>query len=146
MNYLSYQHAIILICHYMMSGSGDTTDARSGVRAGSGLPTSSAERYVDLDDSAFEYKMNHKNRGVAVIINNDSFYPETQMSDRTGSSVDRDKLHTALSFVGFKDIIVENNLTARKMVDLMKQGISLFITYHTILHSFFIYVFEYKTV
>ncbi|KAF6022797.1 CASP7 [Bugula neritina] len=105
-------------------GQGDTPDARPVTGKGAAkpaLPLTVLERYADLGDEEFEYNMKHKSRGVAVIINNDKFDTQLQMNDRPGSSVDRDKLAGTLQFIGFKDIIVHNNLTSRKMVDVLKE-------------------------
>jgi len=83
-------------------------------------PTYALEDYNDLEDHHFEYHMKHKERGVAIIINNEEFESRTGMGSRTGSSVDRDNLQKVLKFVGFKDIRVKNNLRQKDMINLMQ--------------------------
>ena len=63
-----------------------------------------------------------RERGVAIIINNEEFESRTGMGSRTGSSVDRDNLQKVLKFVGFKDIRVKNNLKQKDMIRLMEDG------------------------
>lgn len=45
------------------------------------------------------------------------------MGERTGSSVDRDNLKAALTFVGFREIYVQNNLGGKDMVTIMEEGL-----------------------
>lgn len=65
------------------------------------------------------YLMTHSQRGVAVIINNEEFEPKLELSKRTGSSKDEEALQKTFNFLGFKEIITEKNLTAKKMSDLL---------------------------
>ncbi|XP_067928115.1 caspase-7-like [Watersipora subatra] len=81
-----------------------------------------AESYSTLEDEDFEYHMRHKSRGIAIIINNEKFAPETKMSARSGSDVDRNNLEEALKYVGFKEIHVYDNLTSNKMLSLMTEA------------------------
>lgn len=63
-----------------------------------------------------------RERGVAIIINNDEFSDISGLDPRTGSSVDRDRLFRVLKFVGFKDIRIRNNMRMNDMRLLMKKG------------------------
>ena len=71
----------------------------------------------------------YRSRGIAIIINNDTFSPSSGMSARAGSSVDRDNLIRSLKYVGFEELVVRDNLPAHKMSELMKDGMYVLYSY-----------------
>ncbi|ESO89044.1 hypothetical protein LOTGIDRAFT_106792 [Lottia gigantea] len=67
-----------------------------------------------------EYAMNKPNRGVAIIINNVSFHPSTQMGERTGSDKDHKALKQRFKELEF-DVREFKNLKRDDMESLMKK-------------------------
>ena len=59
--------------------------------------------------------MEHKERGIAIIINNVNFHKRTQMSTRSGSDVDNRNMYELLSTMGFAEIRTFRDLTVEKM-------------------------------
>ena len=73
------------------------------------------------DASCFSdrYNMDHKDRGIAIIINNVNFHKRTQMSTRSGSDVDTRNMYELLSAMGFAEIRTFRDLTVGKMKQQM---------------------------
>ena len=67
------------------------------------------------------YRMDHPNRGLAVIINNKDFLPHTNMGTRTGTDQDKINITNRLRILGFSTE-PRDNLTIEEMKDLMKKG------------------------
>ena len=63
--------------------------------------------------------MSHKNRGVAVIINNQKF---KKLNERQGSEMDTDNLQSMFRNLGFLEerIFEHKNVTAEGMLNAMK--------------------------
>lgn len=68
-----------------------------------------------------KYKMDYKNRGKALIINNRTFDRRLNLGERTGTDVDAVALHQRFSEMGFEADVVDN-LTAKDMVQVLYKG------------------------
>lgn len=68
----------------------------------------------------YYYKMNHKNRGIALIFNQEIFY-DFNMSPRKGTNVDRDRLQKTFAGLGF-DVQVYDNRTEIEIKHILKTG------------------------
>lgn len=77
----------------------------------------------------YYYKMNHKNRGIALIFNHETFY-DFNMPPRKGTNVDRDRLHQTFSGLGF-DVHVHDNRTEIEIRNILQNGKNLHNFYHT---------------
>jgi len=64
------------------------------------------------------YDMNHKRRGLFIIINNKTFDPLTGMGVRTGTDVDAANLATTFKWLGF-DVQLFHDQRAAQMLDVM---------------------------
>ncbi|NWU23009.1 CASP6 protein, partial [Dyaphorophyia castanea] len=53
-------------------------------------------------DPAEEYKMNHQRRGVALIFNHERFSWRLKLTDRHGTTADRNNLQRSLTDLGFE--------------------------------------------
>lgn len=79
-----------------------TTDGRGG-------PTfSSAMNSVKALDPAEEYKMDHKQKSLALIFNQELFGWKQNKMNRKGSSVDRENLRTRLEALKFEVKLFDN--------------------------------------
>ncbi|XP_013411651.1 caspase-3 [Lingula anatina] len=67
-----------------------------------------------MDQTNWEYDFSNKSRGVAIIINNETFENDAE-KNRDGSRRDEKSLYQAFKTLGFKDIRVLRNLTASAM-------------------------------
>ncbi|ESO89043.1 hypothetical protein LOTGIDRAFT_209997 [Lottia gigantea] len=65
-----------------------------------------------------EYAMKTENRGIAIIINNVLFDPETEMDERKGGEVDQEALKQRFTELEF-DVREYRDLTVAKMEKLM---------------------------
>lgn len=67
----------------------------------------------------FEYDMNHKNRGIAMIFNHEHFDGNKR---RLGTDKDRDRLKVSLERFGF-DVKVYNDLSLDKIGGELHEGL-----------------------
>ena len=70
---------------------------KSGQSVASSSEASSSESFLS-DES---YQMNHGRRGLALIFNHFRFDAKLNLSDRSGTEVDKDKLKLSLFRLGF---------------------------------------------
>lgn len=68
----------------------------------------------------YYYKMNHKNRGLALIFNHETFY-SFDMPTRKGTSVDRDRLKRTFTDLGF-EVRVYDNLKEAEIRTTLENG------------------------
>ena len=68
----------------------------------------------------FEYRMNHKYRGIAIIINNKRFHNHLEMPTRSGTDKDAVGLEKTFHKLGF-DVQLEHNLTAYEMQNVLNK-------------------------
>ena len=66
------------------------------------------------------YKIDHNNRGYAVIINNKSFDPKVGLGPRNGTDVDASALANRFAELGF-DVEIEDDVTTEEMLQIMKK-------------------------
>lgn len=92
---------------------------RSRVRERDVYPRVELPRY-DLD---FEYVMNHKRRGFAVIFNHHRF-EDNRLSVRTGTDVDSNRLESALKNLRF-DVKVCNDFRLQSILTCLRKGKNL---------------------
>jgi caspase 7 len=71
------------------------------------------------DHGQHRYKMNHPNRGCAVIINNKDF---ATMPVRTGTDKDANAMYKLLDTLRFERILKYDNLTASNMEKKLKEA------------------------
>ncbi|KAB5555601.1 hypothetical protein PHYPO_G00036040 [Pangasianodon hypophthalmus] len=67
-----------------------------------------------------QYKMNHKQVGKCIIINNKNFNHETGMSVRNGTDRDAGELFKCFKNLGF-DVVIYNDQTCDKMKGILKK-------------------------
>nr|CAD7408142.1 unnamed protein product [Timema cristinae] len=77
-------------------------------------------------NSAF-YSMNHKNRGVAIILNHEIFEIKT-LKDRSGTKVDCEKLSSTLQGLGF-NVFPYHNLRLKDINKVIEEGDTCFILF-----------------
>jgi len=65
--------------------------------------------------------MDHRERGQLIIINNETFQPDTQLKTRRGTDIDAASLDTDFRQLGFK-VQLFHNQTANQMRQLMTNG------------------------
>lgn len=68
----------------------------------------------------YYYKMNHKNRGIALIFNHETFH-SFNMPIRKGTSVDRERLKQTFAGLGF-DVRVYDNRTEAEIRTILENG------------------------
>ena len=68
----------------------------------------------DIDKHSSIYSMTHSKRGIALIINNEKFDPQTKLDDRSGSDSDVKQLKKVLEKLLF-DVIIRKNQTVQQM-------------------------------
>jgi len=73
------------------------------------------------DQSMYRYRMDHRERGQLIIINNKTFQRQTRMEERSGTDVDAESLRADFTQLGF-NVRVEHNQTAKQMENLMVDG------------------------
>ncbi|XP_067672187.1 caspase-7-like [Haliotis asinina] len=71
-------------------------------------------------DGSDEYDFSYPKRGLAVIINNENFDPESKLSDREGSGVDASNLTGMFRRLGFK-VVLHENLKGEEMVHILQK-------------------------
>ena len=59
--------------------------------------------------------------GIAIIINNTKFSPETRQDDRKGADNDAQNMHDTFKFLGF-DVKSFKNLTTTEMLKELQTG------------------------
>jgi len=69
----------------------------------------------------YRYRMDHRERGRFIIINNKNFHPRTEMKLRTGTDKDAANLQVDFMQMGF-DVKLHNDQTADQMLQLMILG------------------------
>lgn len=67
------------------------------------------------------YKMNHKNRGPFIIINNHKFNENVGQRERTGFAIDNENLKKIFEDLKF-DVVIHQNKTVSEMQDIVKTG------------------------
>jgi hypothetical protein len=75
------------------------------------------ESYKRFADEC-EYRMDHLNRGEAIIINNKKFHPSLDMPKRCGTDRDAACLQQTFTKLGFT-VKLEHNLSAQAMRDVL---------------------------
>lgn len=68
----------------------------------------------------YYYKMDHKNRGLALIFNHE-FFNDRTLGARRGTQVDRDRLHRTFTHLGF-DVRTFDNPTEIDIRGILKKG------------------------
>lgn len=63
---------------------------------------------------SLDYNMNHKNRGICLILDIEDFDPQRKLPRRTGSSVDSTKLYSLFRTLDFT-VELHKNLTAKQI-------------------------------
>jgi len=95
-----------------------TIGGGGGAAHGGAFPVSGAGDDIDYK---YRYRMDHRERGRFIIINNKSFHPQTQMNDRSGTDKDAGSLYADFMQLGF-NVQVHHNQTADQMLQLMIRG------------------------
>lgn len=72
------------------------------------------------NDLEFEYNMQHKRRGIAMIFNQRKFL-RNDRSTRLGTEVDRDKLTDVLKGLNF-EVKVFNDLRCSEIIQELENG------------------------
>lgn len=112
-----------------MGDKGDTTDAKTMEDTVDTFPfsfksgRSPVPARIHMTKAEFEadiYKMDHKNRGYAVIINNKSFDSVVGLGPRNGTDVDASALANRFAELGF-DVEIEDDVTTEEMLQIMKK-------------------------
>lgn len=67
------------------------------------------------------YNMQHRNRGVAVILNHETFMVNMKLKARAGTSVDAKNLESSLEKLGFK-VQVHHNLSVANVDNIVDEG------------------------
>ena len=70
------------------------------------------------------YNMSHPRRGVALIFNNKTFEPETEMPERRGTDVDAARLVGLFESLGFKPHM-HNDFTKCQMIEEVEKGMCM---------------------
>jgi len=73
------------------------------------------------DVNVYRYRMDHSERGRFIIINNETFLPETGMESRRGTNRDADMLDADFKQMGFT-VELHKDQTAHQMLQLMIRG------------------------
>lgn len=97
---------------------GDATDARGDTGAHGSTPSNISVTMSASQFTAECYNMNHKKRGKAVIFNNKTFDPSTNMGQRLGTDVDAQNLFMLFSEIGF-EVELKNDCLAHEMESLL---------------------------
>ncbi|XP_046376831.1 caspase-3-like isoform X1 [Haliotis rufescens] len=98
----------------------DSPDARGGGggQAGRG---GQPPVYTEAEFLAEKYKMDHENRGQAVILNNRDFDRHTGMGTRSGTDVDASNIYQNLKALGFT-VEMHTNKTTGDMKKIMTEA------------------------
>lgn len=93
------------------------------------FPKSVKNRFVERSERCknenenFEYEMNNKNRGIAVVLNHENFFNH---KSRDGTEVDRNKVESSFGNLGFK-VKIFKDLTTEKIQIILKTSKFLMI-------------------
>lgn len=68
----------------------------------------------------YYYKMDHKNRGLCVIFNHETFH-DTSLALRKGTKVDRDRLQKTFTALDF-DVRIVDNPSEWEIRGILKKG------------------------
>lgn len=116
MNYYNDNESLTILFHCRNNASGSQTkNSISKVDAKVTEISEPPKRPVD-----YYYKMDHKNRGLALIFNHETFY-SFDMPTRKGTSVDRDRLNQTFAGLGF-DVKVYDNQTEAEIRTILENG------------------------
>ncbi|CAB0004618.1 unnamed protein product [Nesidiocoris tenuis] len=74
---------------------------------------------MSVDKQALFYRMDHKKRGICLILNNEKFFVPN-LKDRYGTQADRDNLEVIFNRLGF-EVIVRDNLTCSATMKQVKE-------------------------
>ncbi|CAG5136339.1 unnamed protein product [Candidula unifasciata] len=107
-------------------GDTDEPDAR-------GQPRNSLPRMSESAFSSLLYKMDHPNKGVALIINNTTFHPRLFIRGHIGDSkrslqepsADAELMVDLLKTLGFKDVMFYKDQTAADMKSILQKVASM---------------------
>jgi len=72
-------------------------------------------------ENRYRYRMDHRERGKFIIINNRKFHSQTQMNERSGTDKDAGSLYTDFMQMGFS-VELHHNQSADQMLQLMIRG------------------------
>ena len=72
-------------------------------------------------DDKYTYNMNHKERGLFIIINNRRFDSSTGMGERSGTDMDAANLYQRFKELGFQ-VLSYNNLKRGQMLKVLSEG------------------------
>ncbi|XP_071108263.1 caspase-3-like [Haliotis cracherodii] len=72
------------------------------------------------ENDSNKYDFTYPKRGLAVIINNEEFDPQTKFGNRNGSTKDAVNLKKMFEHLGF-EILLRNNLTGEEMVKTLQK-------------------------
>lgn len=97
----------------------DTQDATPFQGSGIG-PAGPARRTAAVQPSEDRYNMNHGNRGIAIIINNNNFRLRRKVIDRIGSEEDANALDKCFCSLGFSDVKLYNDQTCHDIRKLLR--------------------------
>ncbi|KAH3863378.1 caspase-3-like [Dreissena polymorpha] len=113
---------------------GDKTDAKGGDQTGALPPLPSAsggfgdklgDKFQNImtfeEFTADEYKMDHLNRGLAIVINNEVFSKELGLGARTGTYQDAVALNERFEDMGF-DVQMHENVPVKEMVQILTKA------------------------
>ncbi|KAL5276158.1 CASP7 family protein [Megaselia abdita] len=75
--------------------------------------------HMPVDKYSYEYNMNHKFRGKALIFNHE-FFDLDFLKERKGTNVDRDSLMRTLKGLNF-EVTDYNNFTTREIMDTLSK-------------------------
>ncbi|XP_046667716.1 caspase-1-like isoform X2 [Homalodisca vitripennis] len=78
------------------------------------------EAVMPVPKHALFYKMDHKYRGIAVILNHENFMPNMKLKPRAGTNVDSEQLEKSLRRLGFQ-IQVHYDLTVEKIDKIIEK-------------------------
>lgn len=79
---------------------------------------------LPLHELSFEYNMNHRNRGVALIFNQE-FFKNGRCEERTASNLDRDRLCKVLANQLNFDVQVHNDLRYQEIMSVLEKGLKV---------------------
>jgi len=89
----------------------------SSAQAASAAVSSAGDDVADK----YRYRMDHRERGRFIIINNKEFQPQTKMNKRSGTDQDAASLYADFMQLGFV-VTMKHNQTASQMLQLMLEG------------------------
>ena len=72
------------------------------------------------------YKMDHENRGCALVISNEKFKEHTRLSERAGSDIDVASMFQRMTELGF-DTDICNDKSKQEIFDALDEGTTLFL-------------------